>query len=71
MRICVCVCVLGGAQYPVVAGFGIYSLVYHMHRGWWSWFISTLANGVYMFGFIAMCPQVQILIIMIMISHDV
>jgi len=51
---------LGYLLYPVVACFGLYSLVYHAHRGWWSWFISTLANGVYMFGFIAMCPQLYV-----------
>ena len=45
---------------PVVAAYGGYSLFYHPQRSWRSWVLRTLANGVYMFGFIAMTPQLYI-----------
>ena len=43
--------------YPMVAIWAVYSLMTNPHKGWWSWLISSLANGVYTFGFIAMTPQ--------------
>lgn len=46
--------------YPAVVGLGVWSLVYHEHRSWWSWVIQTLAHGVYLWGFIAMTPQLYI-----------
>ena len=46
--------------YPVVLAYGGYSLFYHPQRSWRSWVLRTLANGVYMFGFIAMTPQLYI-----------
>ena len=46
--------------YPIVLAYGGYSLVYHPQRSWRSWVLRTLANGVYMFGFIAMTPQLYI-----------
>ena len=52
--------VLGFCLYPIVAAYGAYSLVKHPQRSWRSWTLRTLANGVYMFGFIAMCPQLYI-----------
>ena len=48
------------ALYPIVLAHGGYSLVYHPQRSWRSWVLRTLANGVYMFGFIAMTPQLYI-----------
>ena len=46
--------------YPIVLVYGGYSLVYHPQRSWRSWVLRTLANGVYMFGFIAMTPQLYV-----------
>jgi Cleft lip and palate transmembrane protein 1 (CLPTM1) len=46
--------------YPVVVVWGLYSLVYHDHRGWWSWTVQTAAYGVYLYGFVAMTPQLYI-----------
>lgn len=46
--------------YPLVGGWGLYTLVYHQHKSWWSWLINSLANGVYTFGFIMMTPQLFI-----------
>jgi hypothetical protein len=52
--------VLSFCLYPVVFVYGGYSLLYHPQRSWRSWILRTLANGVYMFGFIAMTPQLYV-----------
>eukprot|EP00053_Salpingoeca_punica_P010113 m.90974 g.90974 ORF g.90974 m.90974 type:complete len:557 (-) comp15286_c0_seq1:744-2414(-) len=46
--------------YPLVAGWAIYRLWYSPHRTWYSWFISSMANGIYLFGFVFMTPQLFI-----------
>ena len=46
--------------YPCVAVWGAYSLYHHSHRSWWSWAVQTAAHGVYMWGFVAMTPQLYI-----------
>ena len=48
------------AIYPLVAGLAVYSLVYYNYSSWWSWLIGSLADSVYFFGFISMCPQLYI-----------
>jgi hypothetical protein len=48
------------ALFPVVGGLSIRSLLYHEHRSWKAWFLRNAANGVYMFGFVAMTPQLYI-----------
>lgn len=45
---------------PLVAGYGIYSLFYQKHRGWYSWILNTLVGFIYMFGMILMTPQLFI-----------
>lgn len=45
---------------PLVCGYGIYSLCYQKHRGWYSWIINTLVGFIYMFGFVMMTPQLFI-----------
>ena len=37
--------VLSIALYPIVAAFGVYSLIYDPQRSWRSWVLRTLANG--------------------------
>lgn len=51
---------LSAALYPLVAAWGLYSLLHYSQKGWWSWLIETLATGVYAFGFISMTPQLFI-----------
>uniref|UniRef100_A0A8W7PMT1 Lipid scramblase CLPTM1L n=1 Tax=Anopheles coluzzii TaxID=1518534 RepID=A0A8W7PMT1_ANOCL len=46
--------------YPLCVGGAIYSLLYLPHKSWYSWTISSLANGVYAFGFLFMLPQLFI-----------
>jgi len=42
---------------PILFGGAVYSLLYTPHRGWWSWMLQSLVNGVYCFGFLFMLPQ--------------
>jgi len=46
--------------YPILFCWSIYALKTYEYRSVYSWFISNLANGVYAFGFIAMCPQLYV-----------
>jgi len=46
--------------YPLIAGISGYTLCYGAQKSWWSWMISSLANGVYTFGFVMMTPQLFI-----------
>ena len=46
--------------YPFIAGSALYALHFYAYASWWSWLISNLANAVYTFGFIALCPQLYI-----------
>jgi len=48
------------AVMPIVLVSAMYSLYHYSYKSWWSWLISSLANGCYMFGFINMCPQIFI-----------
>ncbi|KAG6373763.1 cleft lip and palate associated transmembrane protein [Boletus reticuloceps] len=45
---------------PLLVAYGIYSLVYETHKGWYSYIISTLTSFVYMFGFAQLIPQLII-----------
>ena len=44
---------------PLVCGYGLYSLLYQKHKGWYSWILNTLVGFIYMFGFVMMTPQVS------------
>jgi hypothetical protein len=57
------------AVYPLVGGLAAYSLMYQSYTSWWSWFIGSLADSVYFFGFIAMCPQLYINYKMRSVAH--
>jgi hypothetical protein len=46
--------------YPLMAGYTIYSAMYNEHKGWYSFVLNTLVGGIYLFGFIQMCPQLYI-----------
>ncbi|GJQ79412.1 hypothetical protein Trydic_g16271 [Trypoxylus dichotomus] len=43
--------------YPLCMLGAIYSLIYQPHKSWYSWTINSLVNGVYVFGFLFMLPQ--------------
>jgi hypothetical protein len=51
---------LGLILYPLVFGSALYSKKFHVYSSLWSWIISNLANAVYTFGFITLCPQLYV-----------
>jgi Cleft lip and palate transmembrane protein 1 (CLPTM1) len=46
--------------YPVVIGWAVYALVHENYTSYYSWLVSNLANAVYTFGFIGLCPQLYV-----------
>ena len=46
--------------YPLVVGWSLYALQRYVYTSWYSWLISNLANAVYTFGSIALCPQLYV-----------
>ncbi len=46
--------------YPLVLGMAVYGRQFYTYRSVYSWVISNLANAVYTFGFISLCPQLYI-----------
>ncbi|KAI9998150.1 hypothetical protein PInf_002484 [Phytophthora infestans] len=46
--------------YPLIVGQAAYTLVYGVHKSWYSWVVSSLTSFVYAFGFIMMTPQLYI-----------
>lgn len=46
--------------YPLVLGYAVYSLIYHPHKSWYNWTLTSAVNGVYAFGFLFMLPQLFI-----------
>ncbi|GMK56311.1 hypothetical protein CspeluHIS016_0301510 [Cutaneotrichosporon spelunceum] len=45
---------------PVLLAYAAYSLVYTTHKSWYSFVIATLAQAIYMFGFVQLVPQLII-----------
>lgn len=45
---------------PVLLAYAGYSLMYGTHRSWYSFIITTLAQAIYMFGFVQLIPQLII-----------
>jgi len=54
---------------PLLIGWSIYCLYTYPYKTWWSWFISSAANGVYAFGFLLMTPQLFINYKLKSVSH--
>eukprot|EP00833_Pecoramyces_ruminatium_P006993 jgi/Orpsp1_1/1181025/evm.model.c7180000075544.2 len=47
-------------MWPLLVGYVVYSVIYNEYKGWYSFIISTLVGFVYMFGFLALLPQLFI-----------
>ena len=45
---------------PLLVGFSTYSLVTDLHKGWYSWLVSSAVGFIYAFGFVMMTPQLYI-----------
>ena len=48
------------AVVPILVGYSIYSLLYEEHKSIYSYFLNTLVQCIYTFGFINMTPQLYI-----------
>ena len=46
--------------YPIIVGTALYARTQYEYSSWYSWLISNLANAVYTFGFISLCPQLYV-----------
>ena len=46
--------------WPLVAGWALYALYHYPHTSYYSWIVGSLADAVYLFGFIGMTPQLFI-----------
>ena len=55
--------------FPLLTGYGVYSLIYNEHRGWYSFVLSMLYGFLLTFGFIAMTPQLFINYKMKSVAH--
>ncbi|XP_022659783.1 cleft lip and palate transmembrane protein 1 homolog [Varroa jacobsoni] len=51
---------LGVALFPLIVGYCGYSLMYHEHKGWYSFIVSMVYGFLLTFGFIMMTPQLFI-----------
>lgn len=51
---------LGWLCFPLLVGFGIYSIIYNEHKGWYSFILNMLYGFLLTFGFIMMTPQLFI-----------
>lgn len=60
---------LGLILYPVVVGSAFYAKRFYVYESLYSWAISNLANAVYTFGFISLCPQLYVNYRMKSVAH--
>lgn len=51
---------LSWACFPLLIGYGIYSLLYQEHKGWYSFILNMMYGYLLTFGFIMMTPQLFI-----------
>jgi hypothetical protein len=60
---------LGLMLYPLVVGSAFYAKRFYVYESLYSWAISNLANAVYTFGFISLCPQLYVNYRMKSVAH--
>lgn len=51
---------LGWVVFPLFVAYGIYSLIYQEHKGWYSFILNMMYGFLLAFGFIMMTPQLFI-----------
>lgn len=51
---------LSWACFPLLIGYGVYSLLYQEHKGWYSFILNMMYGYLLTFGFIMMTPQLFI-----------
>ncbi|KAJ6645868.1 Cleft lip and palate transmembrane protein 1 [Pseudolycoriella hygida] len=60
---------LGWLCFPLLIGYGIYSVYYNEHKGWYSFVLNMLYGFLLTFGFIMMTPQLFINYKMKSVAH--
>ncbi|XP_065095225.1 putative lipid scramblase CLPTM1 [Ochlerotatus camptorhynchus] len=60
---------LGWACFPLLIAYGIYSVIYQEHKGWYSFILNMLYGYLLTFGFIMMTPQLFINYKMKSVAH--
>lgn len=60
---------MGWLCFPLLIGYGCYSLLYQEHRGWYSFTLNMLYGFLLTFGFIMMTPQLFINYKMQSVAH--
>lgn len=45
---------------PLMLGLPIYYLQHHHYKSWYSWLVTSLVDFIYLFGFLALTPQIYI-----------
>lgn len=60
---------LSWACFPLLIGYGVYSLLYQEHKGWYSFTLNMMYGYLLTFGFIMMTPQLFINYKMKSVAH--
>lgn len=60
---------LGWLCFPLLLSFGVYSVIYNEHKGWYSFVLNMLYGFLLTFGFIMMTPQLFINYKMKSVAH--
>ncbi|CAG9113769.1 unnamed protein product [Plutella xylostella] len=60
---------LSWACFPLLLGYGVYSLLYNEHKGWYSFILNMCYGYLLTFGFIMMTPQLFINYKMKSVAH--
>lgn len=60
---------LSWACFPLLIGYGVYSLLYQEHKGWYSFVLNMMYGYLLTFGFIMMTPQLFINYKMKSVAH--
>lgn len=60
---------LSWACFPLLVGYGVYSLLYQEHKGWYSFVLNMMYGYLLTFGFIMMTPQLFINYKMKSVAH--
>ncbi|XP_053693781.1 putative lipid scramblase CLPTM1 [Sabethes cyaneus] len=55
--------------FPLLVAYGLYSVIYHEHKGWYSFVLNMLYGYLLTFGFIMMTPQLFINYKMKSVAH--
>ncbi|KAK0526437.1 hypothetical protein OC835_005283 [Tilletia horrida] len=49
--------IVGSVMIPLLTAYAVYSAIYHEHKGWWSYIITTLTTFTFGMSFTSLIPQ--------------